>query len=199
MYWQKCWNSMQFPLHKWDRVTPFLIGLTIRNKLIRWLTLLLQQLDKNLQKRIFWCLCLSSPVLSHLPALPLKSRSKLQSKRVLSAFWAIRLSFFTRIFSCQAKRLWRTDDIMSCWTLPPLWKVCQASLSVSFCPSPTSPQFFHSLSLSVDQDTGRLGSDSQGFICKGESITWWQCMFSHLLKLHTGEHKHMSIKATAGG
>lgn len=55
------------------------------------------------------------------------------------------------------------------------------------------------LSLSVDQDTGRLGSDSQGFICKGESITWWQCMFSHLLKLHTGEHKHMNIKATAGG
>jgi len=62
------------------------------------------------------------------------------------------------------------------------------------------PLLQNSLSLSrfVDQDTGGLESDSQGFICKGESMTRWQWMFSHLLKMHRGEHKHMGIKGTAG-
>lgn len=163
------------------------------NKLIWWLPLLLQ--DRNPQKRIS-CDLMSLSLPSYLTCLLLlwKVEANCSRKEVLCAFWAILHYFFMRIFSCQAKRLWRTDDITSCWTLPPLRKYAKLpclSLSVSL-------PLLHN-SVSVDQDTGRLGSDSQGFTCKSESMIQWHWMFSHLLGMYTGEHRHISIKTTAGG
>lgn len=157
--------------------------------------MLLQQLDRNRQKRVscdFMSLSLSCRLIS-LAFSAFEKREQIAAEKKCCFLGYSTLFFSWEYFSCQAKRLWRTDDITSCWTLPPLQKVCQASLSVSFCLSPTSPQF------SLCRSGHRKFREWFTGVYKSESMIQWHWMFSHLLGMYTGEHRHISIKTTAGG
>lgn len=137
-----------------------------------------------------WCLCLYSAILSHLPSPPLKSGRKLQQKRSAVCFLGYSTPFFSwEYFPAKQKGsggLMTSRAVELCLHYRKYAKLLCLSLSVSL-------PLLHN-SVSVDQDTGRLGSDSQGFTCKSESMIQWHWMFSHLMGMYTGEHRHISIK-----